>query len=234
VEDLGDLLLALADRTRPTVGVPSLLCEEAVERLEIDGAALVVMASSPASAASRALVGAAGLGTVALDDAQLVTGEGPCAESHETGRLILVDDLRDQHRRWPAFTERAAGLGVRAVFTFPVQIGGIRLGVLELHRHTAGALSDDELSLALRFVDAASYVLLHGSGAQPWAAVDPGLLDGAVAEVHQATGMVAVQASVPLADALLVMRGRAFAQGTSLREVASDVVTRSIRFEPAT
>ena len=42
--------------------------------------------------------------------------------------------------------------------------------------------------------------------------------------------MVQVQAGIPTADALLMLRARAFATGRPLAEVASDVVARRLRF----
>jgi hypothetical protein len=53
------------------------------------------------------------------------------------------------------------------------------------------------------------------------------------AEVHQATGIVAVQLGVSLDDALVRLRARAFSDGRSLREIARDVVAHRVRLEPA-
>jgi AmiR/NasT family two-component response regulator len=50
------------------------------------------------------------------------------------------------------------------------------------------------------------------------------------AEVHQATGMIAIQLGSNLADALTVLRARAFASGRPIVELAHDVVTRRLRF----
>jgi hypothetical protein len=49
-------------------------------------------------------------------------------------------------------------------------------------------------------------------------------------EVHQASGMVSAQLDITVDDALLVLRGHAFATSTSLREVATDVVARRLDF----
>jgi hypothetical protein len=47
-------------------------------------------------------------------------------------------------------------------------------------------------------------------------------------EVHQATGMVLAQLGVAAADALLIIRGHAFARGRTVREVSADIVARRI------
>jgi hypothetical protein len=52
------------------------------------------------------------------------------------------------------------------------------------------------------------------------------------AEIHQATGMVAVQLGVDLSTALVRLRAHAFAQDRLLSEVAVAVVARTLRFRP--
>lgn len=66
-------------------------------------------------------------------------------------------------------------------------------------------------------------------------AAEPGMLaagqDDAVAyraEIHQASGMVAVQLQVPVGDALLRIRAHAFAQGRTIAGVAADIVARQL------
>ena len=50
------------------------------------------------------------------------------------------------------------------------------------------------------------------------------------AEVHQATGVVSVQAAVGLAEALVLLRARAFADERPLGELARDVLDGSVDF----
>ena len=49
-------------------------------------------------------------------------------------------------------------------------------------------------------------------------------------EVHQASGMVSVQANVSLSDALLLLRAHAFTQDRPIADVARDVVERRLSF----
>jgi len=49
--------------------------------------------------------------------------------------------------------------------------------------------------------------------------------------VHQASGMVSVQAGVPVDDALVILRAHAFARGRTIGSVASDVVGRRLAFD---
>src|SRR4029453_19131605 len=111
---------------------------------------------------------------------------------------VLIGDLDSPESlaNWPAFTPAALDSGARAVFAMPLQVGAIRVGVLDLYRSRPGPLSPHELADALAFADTAGMLLLDAAaGAQPdtaelaWQREDPSTHH---AVVHQATGMVLV------------------------------------------
>ena len=177
--------------------------------------------------------------SAALEDAQFTLGQGPCVEALADGSPVLVADLAAATARWPAFTPAAAALGVGAVFAFPLRIGAISVGVLWAHRAAAGPLSVQQLADALALADAVTVLLVHQAipgngtpGARPsspypgWAA--PSTYR---AQVHQATGMISVQLDVGLAEALVRLRARAYAEDRRVAEVADDVVSRRLRFD---
>ena len=83
------------------------------------------------------------------------TGEGPRIEALDRRRPVLVADLAAQGRRWPGFAQTAGELGVAAVFSFPLLVGGLALGVLELYSSDVHTLQDGEAALALAFVELA-------------------------------------------------------------------------------
>jgi hypothetical protein len=61
----------------------------------------------------------------------------------------------------------------------------------------------------------------------------PGPLEpGELAEVYQAIGMIAVQLNVSLEEASVRLWARAFGSGADLGELADDVVSRRLRFDP--
>ena len=144
-------------------------------------------------------------------------------------RPVLQPDLAaTAPLRWPAFAGGALGAGVRAVFAFPLRVGAIRVGVLDLYRNRAGPLSTDDLTEALSYADAATLVLLDAQAGSPVLVPVPVLDDRA--EVHQATGVVSVQAAVGLAEALVLLRARAFAEQQPLGDLARDVLTGTVSF----
>jgi hypothetical protein len=150
-------------------------------------------------------------------------------DASQTGRPVLQPDLaRTAPLRWPAFAGGALQAGVRAVFAFPLRVGAIRVGVLDLYRDRIGPLSADDLTEALSFADAATLVLLNAQAGSPVRGAVQVLDDRA--EVHQATGVVSVQAGVGLAEALVLLRARAFADQRPIGDLARDVLAGAADF----
>lgn len=119
----------------------------------------------------------------------------------------------------------------------PLQLGAIRLGVLDLYRDAPGPLSPDAITDALTAADIVCLALLgriddqnqHPDDlAAEWA--DRSVLDRA--EVHQATGMVMARLGITADEALSRLRAFAFAEGMLLSTVAADVVARRLRLDP--
>jgi hypothetical protein len=170
-----------------------------------------------------------------IEDLQFTFGEGPCVDSVLSGSPVLVGDLSEPDdvdvERWPAFMEAASASGVRALFAFPLRIGAISVGALDLYRDAPGDLSESELTGALLAADAAALALLRmDSGRDDAFDDDASSRSTYQLQVHQATGMVQVQLGARTEEALLMLRARAFASGRTVAEVAIDVVARRIRF----
>jgi hypothetical protein len=176
-----------------------------------------------------------------LEELQLTLGEGPRVDASADGGPVLVQDLAaaDVAARWPAFGPAARLAGAAAVFALPLQIGGIRVGVLDLYRAQPGPLCADHLGDALVFADAATVLLLHhraqaaahagggtGPAGQPW----PLALHRA--EIDQATGMLTEQLGVGIEEAFVRLRGYAYAHDRRLADVARDLVARTLWMGP--
>jgi hypothetical protein len=171
-----------------------------------------------------------------LEELQFTLGQGPCVDAFRTGRPVLAPDLsRTAPRLWPAFADEAERAGLRAAFAFPLRMGGIRLGVLDLYRDTPGLLLPKELTDALAFADAATALLLRLQSGNAGAELPLDLAHAVDdrAEVHQATGVVSVHAGVSLAAALVMLRARAYAEQRPIRELALDVLHGLVRLDLA-
>ncbi len=168
------------------------------------------------------------------EELQFELGEGPGVDALRQGGPVLRADLQSAVGRWPLFAPAAQAAGVRAAFALPLQVGGIRLGVLDLYRDTPGLLIDGVLSEALAYAQAATAVLLHlQARAQPTSDLHPQLTGFTAdrAEIHQATGMIAAQANVTLVEALLLLRARAYSSNATMLAVSRDVLGRRLRFD---
>lgn len=203
------------------------LCRAAARWLGVDGASVTVVSGMGA----REPLYTSDEVSARLEELLFATGEGPGEEDFRFGSPMLVPDLALVAPRWPGFVSAAVAAGARAVFAFPLQAGAIRVGMLSLYRAQPGPLTPEELADTLVFGEFALQLVLDGaariSGSTEYRPLD-GLQD-ARAEVYQATGMISVQLGVSLEDAFARLRAHAFARGTSLGDVASDVVNRSVR-----
>ncbi len=207
------------------------VCMAAAHHLGVDGASVTAMSGPDAR---EPVFASDELGAV-LEELQFTTGEGPGADEFWLGSPVLVADLDSVAARWPGFVPEAVAAGARAMFALPLQAGAIRVGVLSLHRVLPGPLSAGELADVLVFADIALQLLLDAaSGISGSAGYRPPLegLSDRRAVVYQATGMMSVQLGVSLEEALARLRAHAFTSGAALGEIAGDVVSRRLRFEP--
>jgi hypothetical protein len=169
-----------------------------------------------------------------LQALQYELGEGPSIDAHVHDRPVLEPDLAAPAvTRWIAFTSKALDAGARAVFGFPMRVGAVRLGALTVYCDRPGGLSDDQHADALVMADVAAHAVLAMQAGAPMGQLAAELQAGADFHdvVHQATGMVAVQLGVSVAQALIRLRGHAFADDRTLDDVARDVVARVLRFD---
>ncbi len=210
------------------------VCAAAVSAVGVDGAGVTVMTSTTVRDTVHATDRVAG----ELEEWQLTFGQGPCLDAFAAGGPVLAIDLRsaESATRWPVFARAAVDSGARAVFALPLQVGVIRVGVLDLYRGRPGGLGPQELADALVFADTAGMLLLDTVAGSPSDTADlPGNGDDPTAhqaEVHQATGMILVQLGVSAETAFARLRAYAYANNRRLGDVARDVVDRRLRFPP--
>jgi hypothetical protein len=170
-----------------------------------------------------------------IEDLQLLLGEGPCIDACHEDRPVLEPDLAGHGTsRWLGFTGPAVEAGALAVFGFPLRVGAIRLGALNLYRDSAGPLTDDQHADALVVADIAAQSVLVLQAEAPPGQLAAELAVGADLHlvVHQASGMVSAQLGVGVGEALVRLRAYAFGHDLPLTEVARSVVGRALRFVP--
>ena len=116
------------------------------------------------------------------------------------------------------------------MFGFPLRVGGVRLGALDLYRDRPGPLSGEQHADALVLASMAARWVLEAQARAASGAV-PAVLESADFHfvVHNAAGMVSVQQGISITDALIRLRAYAFSHDRLLADVAQDVVDRKLR-----
>lgn len=170
-----------------------------------------------------------------LDEIQLDLGEGPCWEAVRTGMPVLEPDVqRTTSSRWPVALEAMQATGLGAVFAFPMRLGTLDIGVVDLYTNTPSTLDPGPVRQAAALTEAAARQVLRRAllRIESEAEGTPETAAGEYSrrEVHQAAGMLAAQTGAHVDDALLILRGHAFAAGRSVRDLAADVVARVVDF----
>jgi hypothetical protein len=206
------------------------LCDVCAEVTGMTGAGIMLMSGD----VPRGSVCTTNEVSALIEELQYSLGEGPCVDAYRRDRPVLEPDLADPETpRWLAFSGPAIDAGVRAIFGFPLQVGAVRLGALNLYSDRPGSLTDEQHADALVVADVAAQAVLVMQADAP-----PGMLSAELEAgadfryvVHQASGMVAAQLEVSVGQALIRLKAYAFGNERPLTEVARDVVARTLRFD---
>ena len=211
------------------------LCEACVIILDVDEAAISLVFDG----ANSGTLGSSGAAARMYDELQFTLGEGPCLDSVTRRIPILVVDLADPgEARWPAYGPAMLAHQIRGVYAIPVVVAGEYIGALDLFRARPGELLGEDLAGAVAAAELAGVPLLDLMVGDLQAAVaDPNsnawaeLSTLSRAEVSQATGMLVAQLAIEPAEALVRLRGHAYATGRSATDVARDILDLRLKFE---
>lgn len=165
-----------------------------------------------------------------LDELQFDLGVGPCWDALASSSPVLEPDLRRPRRVWPGFSEAIEHEEVAALFAFPLIVGPLRIGAMDLYHDEPRGLAAHELAHAVEYAGVLSRQVLRRALAVA--------SDGAVEvvgrhsrrTVHQATGFVIAQVGVSAEDAELLIQASAFAEGRPVQEIAEQIVERRRAF----
>jgi hypothetical protein len=206
------------------------LCVASATAIGVTGAGVILMSGGRALGS----VCVSDPMTAAVEEVQYTLGEGPCVDAFHTKAPVLAPDLAHaDDDRWPGFRAGALTAGVHAVFGFPLLIESVCFGALNLYNVHPGALSDDQFADALAVAHVASRAVLGwqsvaGPGSLAWQ-LEHVPMHRAV--VHQASGMVSVQAAVSVPDAVVMLRAYSFAEDRPISAVAEEIVSGALRLD---
>jgi GAF domain-containing protein len=206
------------------------LRSDPIRALGMEGAAVSTLGSPLGSET----VWATGAWAAALDEIQLDLGEGPCWGALASGRPVLVADVQQaSSASWPVAQQALRETGLGALFAFPLVIGRIDVGACALYSRRPRQMSPQQVLDATRWSRTVAWWVLRGAlekVGEPSGKLGEWGGPYSRREVHQATGMTMAQMGVSAPDALLVLRGHAFAANRTVRAVAQDVIDRALDF----
>ncbi len=200
-----------------------------MQGLPVDGGSICVISRSGLSST----VGTSDALAEELDALQLELGEGPRWRAFRSGAPVLIPDAADStaHVDWPLLGVALAATPVRGVFSFPLVIGLLIVGVADLYTRTTSEPWSEQLvaeATAIAAACAGPAVRLATRSATSERQVSPVNTAELRREVHQATGMLIVRLNLRPEAALARLEAYAFAAGRPLLEVARDVIGRRL------
>jgi len=207
------------------------LCDPFLDVLPVGGAALSVLAGT----AGQSTICASDDTAARIDEMQFDLGEGPCWDAMTTRLPVLSPDLAvTGDASWPLFTSAVQNDPirdeVRAVYAFPLFVGSLGIGAVDLYSSSVAPLQSSQVTDATQLASLAAWQVLRRILAdKPGDDLEPASPHNR-REVHQATGMVLAQLNISATDAALLLRAHAFSNGRTVAEVASDVIERRIDF----
>jgi hypothetical protein len=208
---------------------PGTLCSAFVEALSVTGASISVFGRDGQQSTICTSDSVAARG----DTIQLELGEGPHWDAFTIGLAVLAPNLADpDESRWPMFSAAAREAGMAAVFAFPMTMGAVRVGVVDLYSDRPRHLDAHQVSLATSMAGRAAGPAVRQAvrSAQDPFSREHERAPALRREVHQATGMIQVQLDVDATDAFIRLRAHSFTTGRPVADVAHDVVTQQLNF----
>lgn len=197
-------------------------CVVALARIGVDAAAVTYRSSGT----GIELLHATGDVADRLTHLELTLGEGPTFDAVAASLSTAVDDLRSPiaTHRWPLFATEAVVAGVRAMFAYPIVLGGVTFGAVGLYSRQPVRLGSEQHRVAEDLTELIGLALVDQRSG-------PKVGGTFRMKVHQAAGMVMVQAGTSIHDALVMLRATAFAEDTRVTDLAADVIAGRRRFE---
>ena len=223
-----DEFQAAMGRLRSATPSGSQLAEPFVELFRVTGSSI----STIGDLLGSQTVSATDTLAARIDEVQFDLGEGPCWDAIGSGAPILEPDFRNRERiMWPAFTAAIARDQVASLFAFPMLVGPLKVGAVDLYAASPMDLGDAECLHAAAMADVVGRNILQSALAETAEEYREDTSNPFSRRlVHQATGMVLAQLGVSADDAVLVMQAHAFGSGTSMMDVAHRILDGELDF----
>jgi GAF domain/ANTAR domain len=169
-----------------------------------------------------------------VDELQFDLGEGPCWDAMMSRRPVLEPHIRRNTTRWPAFSVAIAEHQISSLFAFPLHVGTLQIGAVDLYSVDVMELSPTQTRHASVLADRVGTHVLRRALASAGEAYEDTGSAFSRRIIHQATGVVIAQLHLPPDEARLIIQGQAFATSRSVMTVADDILQGRIVFTHGT
>jgi hypothetical protein len=192
------------------------LCTAAVNELPgVDGAAITLYSGGSV----QCLLTASDRWARRVQELQVTIGRVPALQAFMTGEPVLLPDLDRAAARWPSYTETASGLGVAAVFAYPLRTATFTVGTLTLYRRSPGGPPPD----AEAFADIATVLVLADTEDD---VIDELAAAGDEDDVNLAVGFLAATRGISIDNAKALLTNAARQSRRRPVDIARDVLAR--------
>jgi GAF domain-containing protein len=200
----------------------NLILEAAVETLGYDAASITARNSG-----AVATVASTDQRVVELDEAQYVSGEGPCLDALERDTALVVNDAASTGDTWAGFAEAADGLGIRSTLSVGLPVDSRQMAAsLNLYARRHLEASAEQVHLAERFAEQLAAAIGSMNAFRSVAQLADEMAEAmrSRAVIEQAKGMLMADRRITDEEAFHVLVERSQRSNLKLREVAAALV----------
>ena len=161
---------------------------------------------------------------------QLESGRGPCVQAYQTGMVVEIDDIEATANRWPSFRRAALEQGFHSVIAVPLRLRENTIGTLNLFRARTGRMSAVDAEAARGLADMATIGIVHERAIRESTIAQEQLQNALNSRViiEQAKGVIGQLRGVDMDEAFRILRTHSRSNHIPLRDVADQVVRRSL------
>jgi hypothetical protein len=228
-EQFQNAWLAAGERNADPELMPVRLARACVAVLPVSGAAISLFYDD-----FRVPLGASDDAASCAERLQFTTGQGPCLDAVRTGDTVLAgrDEILDS---WPGYGhELFAQTPYGAVISMPLAITTAAHGALDLFFADRPMMSRvslaDAIAVQAQITEAFQFAPAMSDAEDNQSELpEPAWLHGPAARdrghVWIAMGMAMTRYGLPAADALALLRAHAYGSGTTLDQLAEDLIS---------
>jgi hypothetical protein len=221
------LTTAPVDLSGPEL-LPERLAHACTQVLPVDGAGISLFFSAD----RRVPLGASGPVAAEAERLQFTLGEGPCLTAYAETAPVVADEATIA-TRWPGYYDAlVTTTPIRGVVALPLRDALQGIGALDLYLVPPREVGSLGLHDVLTISTEVTRCLSIQDQVMRVAGMQPAWLDAPAAErrstVWQAIGFLNTALHIESPTALALLRARAYAQGSTVDELAEQIINRDV------